>query len=73
MVVSEILSRFQYSKNYEGTKTIKTLIIKDLKFQYSKNYEGTKTYWIDSKYDVRFSIAKIMRVLKLTLNLYLGH
>ena len=43
MVVSEILSRFQYSKNYEGTKTIKTLIIKDLKFQYSKNYEGTKT------------------------------
>ena len=34
---------FQYSKNYEGTKTKFKKILIFLLFQYSKNYEGTKT------------------------------
>ena len=37
MVVSEILSRFQYSKNYEGTKTSKVLyhfLRNDVKIQF---------------------------------------
>ena len=34
---------FQYSKNYEGTKTNEGKKWSDFLFQYSKNYEGTKT------------------------------
>ncbi len=37
------LDEFQYSKNYEGTKTNQILNRPKISFQYSKNYEGTKT------------------------------
>ena len=43
MLFFEEEGAFQYSKNYEGTKTYTICILITIKFQYSKNYEGTKT------------------------------
>ncbi len=56
---------FQYSKNYEGTKTMMGLSSAANGFSIAKIMRVLKLFDLDDKQNECFSIAKIMRVLKL--------
>ena len=61
---------FQYSKNYEGTKTIEHIEITETMFQYSKNYEGTKTNIYASDIIMQFQYSKNYEGTKTSKILY---